>query len=42
MVSIHGILVKGELYAIKKTHISQKVTASLLKVTASHKEQTSP
>ena len=40
-VSIHVILVKGE-HMQSNTYFLQKVFASLVKVTASHKEQTSP
>ena len=40
-VSIYVILVKGE-YKQSSTYFSQKVSASLVQVTASHKEQTSP
>ena len=38
---IHVILVKGE-YVQSSTYFLQKVSASLVKVTASHEEQTSP
>ena len=40
-VSVHMILTKAGLHAIKHT-VWQKVAASFLKVTASHKEQRSP
>ena len=40
-VSIYVILVKGE-YMQSSTHFFQTVSASLVKVTASHEEQTSP
>ena len=40
-VSIYVILVKGENLQTS-TYFLQKVSASLVKVTASHKEQTSP
>ena len=40
-VSIYVILVTGE-YIQSGTYFLQKVSASLVKVTASHKEQTSP
>ena len=38
---IHVILVKGE-YVQSSTYFLQKVSASLVKVTVSHEEQTSP
>ena len=38
---MHMILTKAGLHAIKHT-VWQKVAASFLKVTASHKEQRSP
>ena len=41
-VSIYEILVKGAGYMQSSTHFLQKVAASLVKVTASHEEQTSP
>ena len=40
-VSMYVILVKGE-YMQSSTYFLQKISASLVKVTASHKEQTSP
>ena len=40
-VSIYVILVKGE-YMQSSTYFLQKVDDSLVKVTASHEEQTSP
>ena len=40
-VSIYVILVKRE-YMQSSTYFLQKVSASLVKVTASHEEQTSP
>ena len=40
-VGIYGILVKREVHASKQ-HILQKVTASFVKVSASHEEWTSP
>ena len=40
-VSIHVILVKGE-YMRSSTYFLQKVSASLVQITASHEEQTSP
>ena len=39
-VSIYVVLVKGE-YMQSSTYFLQKVSASLVKVTASHEEQTS-
>ena len=41
MFSIYVTLVKGE-YMQSGTYFLQKVAASLISVTASHKEQTSP
>ena len=40
-ISIYVIWVKGE-YIQSSTYFLQKVSASLVKVTASHEEQTSP
>ena len=40
-VSIDVILVKGE-YLRSNTYFLQKVSVSLMRVTASHEEQTSP
>ena len=40
-ISIYVILVKGE-YVQSSTYFLQKVSASLVKVTARHEEQSSP
>ena len=40
-VSIYVILMKGKVHATKNTFL-QKVSTSLVKVTASHEEQMSP